>query len=58
MPAPHHSGFYRLDALPATHQQCQSTEGTQKIVYNILQENVQTKIINILQSNNNKGLLE
>jgi len=28
MPAPHHSVFYRLDALPnAQNQQCQSTEG-------------------------------
>ena len=27
MPAPHHSVFYRLDALPATNQQRQSTEG-------------------------------
>jgi len=26
-PAPHHSVFYRPDALPATQQQCQSTEG-------------------------------
>jgi len=26
-PAPHHSVFYRPDALPAAHQQCQSTEG-------------------------------
>jgi len=27
MPAPHRSVFYRPDALPAAHQQCQSTEG-------------------------------
>jgi len=27
MPAPHHSVFYRLDALPAANQQHQSTEG-------------------------------
>jgi len=30
MPAPHHSVFYRLDALPAPNQQRQSTEGTKK----------------------------
>jgi len=28
MPAPHHSVFYRPDALPATQQKHQSTEGT------------------------------
>jgi len=27
MPAPHHSVFYRPDALPAANQQHQSTEG-------------------------------
>ena len=27
MPAPHHSVFYRPDALPAANQQCESTEG-------------------------------
>ena len=27
MPAPHHSSFYGLDALPAFNQQRQSTEG-------------------------------
>jgi len=30
MPAPHHSVFYRPDALPATNQQRQSTEGSKK----------------------------
>ena len=29
MPAPHHSDFYRPDALPATNQQHQSTEGVE-----------------------------
>ena len=29
MPAPHHSVFYRLDALLPPNQQCQSTEGTE-----------------------------
>jgi len=28
MPAPHHSIFYRPDALPAANQQRQSTEGS------------------------------
>jgi len=32
----HHSVFYRLDALPATQQQCQSTEGTCRS-YNVIE---------------------
>jgi len=32
MPAPHHSVFYRPDALPAA-QQRQSTEGTETVAF-------------------------
>jgi len=58
MPAPHHSVFYKLDALPAPKQQCQSTEVPllNRTIYNILQKLNLTRQCDFV--NTNKSLAE
>ena len=58
MPAPHHSVFYKPDALPAPKQQCQSTEVLllNRTIYNILQKLNLTRQCDFV--NTNKSLAE
>ena len=58
MPAPHHSVFYKPDALPAPKQQCQSTEVPllNRTIYNILQKLNLTRQCDFV--NTNKSLAE
>jgi len=39
MPVPHHSIFYRPNALPNANQQCQSTEGNYGCVHKVEHSN-------------------